>query len=46
LDRYYLTADNPDPNLCGTIDSTQLSWLDAQVGQTKATHKFLFIHTP
>jgi len=46
LDPYYLTADNPDPNLGGTIDPTQLSWLDAQVAQTKATHKFLFIHTP
>jgi hypothetical protein len=46
LDPYYLTADNPDPTLGGTIDSTQLTWLAAQVAQSNATHKFLFIHTP
>ena len=46
LDPYYLTADNTSPNLCGTIDPTQLAWLETQVAQTKATHKFLFIHTP
>ena len=46
LDPYYLTADVPNPDLGGTIDSTQLNWLATQVAQTKATHKFLFIHTP
>jgi hypothetical protein len=46
LDSYYLTADNPSPNISGTIDSTQLTWLAAQVAQSNATHKFLFIHPP
>jgi hypothetical protein len=46
LDPYYLTADDLNPNLGGTIDDTQLNWLAAQVAQTKATHKILFIHTP
>ncbi len=46
LDPYYLTADVPNPNLSGTIDSNQLTWLTAQLARTKATHKFLFIHTP
>jgi hypothetical protein len=46
LDPYYLTADDPSPSLCGTIDSTQLTWLENQVAQTKASHKFLFIHAP
>ncbi len=46
LDPYYLTADNPNPNLNGTFDNTQLNWLAAQVAQTKASHKFLFSHAP
>jgi hypothetical protein len=46
LDPYYLNQDTVHENLGGNIDSTQLSWLKAQVAQTKATHKFLFIHTP
>jgi hypothetical protein len=46
LDPYYLTADVATPDLGGLIDYTQLNWLATQVAQTKATHKFLFIHTP
>jgi hypothetical protein len=46
LDPYYLTADVPSPDLGGTIDNNQLNWLAAQVAQTQASHKFLFIHTP
>jgi hypothetical protein len=46
LDPYYLTADNPNPSLCGTIDATQFAWLETQVAQTQAAHKFLFIHAP
>jgi hypothetical protein len=46
LDPYYLTADVIPTGLGGNIDDTQLSWLSAQVAQTKAIHKFLFIHTP
>ena len=45
LDQYYLTGDVP-ANLTGAIDPTQLSWLTAQVAQSKARHKFLFIHGP
>ncbi len=46
LDPYYLQADDPSPSLSGTIDAPQLAWLSAQVAQTDAIHKFLFIHTP
>jgi len=48
LDPYYLTADVPSEKvkLGGHIDYTQLNWLSFQAAQTKATHKFLFIHTP
>jgi hypothetical protein len=46
LDPYYLTKDTIAKNLGGNIDSTQMTWLKAQVAQTHATHKFLFIHTP
>jgi hypothetical protein len=46
LDPYFLTADVPNPNTGGTFDTTQLMWLASQVGQTKATHKFLFNHAP
>jgi 3',5'-cyclic AMP phosphodiesterase CpdA len=45
LDPYFLTADAPSFDN-GTIDPPQLAWLEAQVAQTKATHKFLFIHVP
>jgi len=46
LDAYYLTHSFKDSTMGGNIDSTQMSWLKAQVAQTKATHKFLFIHSP
>jgi hypothetical protein len=46
LDPYYLTADIVPSDLGGNIDSTQMAWLQNQVAQTKAIHKFLFIHTP
>jgi hypothetical protein len=46
LDPYYLTADIDPSGLGGTIDPTQMTWLQNQVAQTKAIHKFLFIHTP
>ncbi|MCK9422084.1 MAG: metallophosphoesterase [Bacteroidales bacterium] len=47
LDPYYLTQDTTKPaTLGGHIDSTQMAWLKAQVALSKATHKFLFIHTP
>jgi hypothetical protein len=46
LDPYYLTSNVIPTTLGGNIDPTQMSWLTAQVAQTKATHKFLFIHTP
>ena len=46
LDAYYLTHSFKDTTVGGNIDSTQMSWLKEQVAQTKATHKFLFIHSP
>jgi Calcineurin-like phosphoesterase len=46
LDPYYLTNDVPAANTAGTLDATQLNWLTGQLALTKATHKFLFIHTP
>jgi hypothetical protein len=46
LDPYYVTKDTVHMGLGGHIDSTQMSWLKAQVAQSGATHKFLFIHTP
>ena len=46
LDPYYVTKDTVHMGLGGHIDSTQMSWLKAQVAQNSATHKFLFIHTP
>ena len=46
LDAYYLTQSFHDSTVGGNIDPTQMSWLRAQVAQTKATHKFLFIHSP
>ena len=46
LDPYYLVRSVTNPDLSGNIDDTQLKWLEDQVAKTKATHKFLFIHTP
>lgn len=48
LDPYYITSDTIDtPDFInGSVDDTQLSWLTAQLTQTKASHKFLFIHAP
>ncbi len=46
LDPYYLTHDTIPLNLGGHINGTQISWLRSQVAQSKAMHKFLFIHTP
>ena len=46
LDPYYLTHNIIPDGLGGNIEDPQMSWLRAQVAQTKATHKFLFIHTP
>ena len=46
LDPYYLTHDSVPDGLGGNIEGPQMSWLRTQVAQTKATHKFLFIHTP
>ena len=46
LDPYFVTKDTVHMGLGGHIDSTQMSWLKAQVAQCGATHKFLFIHTP
>jgi 3',5'-cyclic AMP phosphodiesterase CpdA len=45
LDPYYLTG-NQTSELGGNVTSAQLDWLADQVAHTKATHKFLFIHTP
>ncbi len=45
LDPYYITEDTPQ-FLDGGIDETQMTWLADQLARTKATHKFLFIHTP
>ena len=46
LDPYYLTHDSVPDGLGGNIEGPQMAWLRAQVAETKATHKFLFIHTP
>ncbi len=46
LDCYYLTQDVPDPDLHGSVDNTQRTWLVNQLKKTKATHKFLFMHPP
>jgi hypothetical protein len=53
-DCYYLTADDNNPalnqeddgSLNGTFDVIQLAWLENQLTQTKATHKFVFVHAP
>ncbi len=47
LDPYFMSKDTTLPkHLGGNIESAEMTWLKAQVAQTKATHKFLFIHTP
>ena len=46
LDPYFLTGNETSYNLGGNVTSAQLDWLADQVAKTKATHKFLFIHTP
>lgn len=46
LDPYYLTQNIIPDGLGGHIDEVQLKWLAHQVAKTRATHKFLFIHTP
>ena len=46
LDPYYINRDTVHMGLGGTIDSAEMAWLMAQVSQTNALHKFLFIHTP
>jgi hypothetical protein len=46
LDPYFLTHDSVPDGLGGNIEGPQMAWLRAQVAQTKATHKFIFIHTP
>jgi hypothetical protein len=46
LDPYYLTKDTMHLKLGGNIDSAQMAWLETQVAQSTALHKFLFIHTP
>ena len=46
LDPYFVTKDTMHLGLGGHIDATQMTWLKAQVAQTTAKHKFLFIHTP
>lgn len=46
LDPYYMTTPTAPADLTGNIDSTQMDWLLSQLAQTKATHKFLCIHTP
>ncbi|MHB8067821.1 MAG: metallophosphoesterase family protein [Desulfobaccales bacterium] len=46
LDCYYVTKDSPGINLDGLFDDTQLTWLENQLKNTKATHKFVFAHAP
>jgi hypothetical protein len=46
LDPYFVSKDTMHLGLGGHIEATQMAWLKTQVAQTKATHKFLFIHTP
>ena len=46
LDPYFVKKDTVHMGLGGHIDDDQMSWLKAQVAQTSAQHKFLFIHTP
>jgi hypothetical protein len=45
LDCYYLTQDAYlDEN--GEVNDTQRTWLENQLSQVTATHKFLFTHAP
>jgi 3',5'-cyclic AMP phosphodiesterase CpdA len=46
LDPYFLTDNETPGHLGGNVTSAQLDWLADQVAQTKAAHRFLFIHTP
>jgi hypothetical protein len=46
LDSYYLTQDDPNPDDHGHVDDIQRTWLVNQLTQTRATHKFLFMHPP
>jgi len=46
LDSYFLTHDSMPASLGGNISGVQMSWLRTLVAQSKAVHKFLFIHTP
>lgn len=47
LDPYFLNVDTLHPKgLGGHIDSEQMAWLKAQVAQSGARHKFLFVHCP
>ena len=46
LDPYFVSKDTIHRGLGGNIDAAQMSWLRTQVAHTRATHKFLFIHTP
>jgi hypothetical protein len=46
LDCYYLTQDDPSPDDHGHVDDIQRTWLVNQLTQTRATHKFLFMHPP
>ncbi len=45
-DCYYITQDSPSSDLDGNFDFTQLAWLNDQFTQSKATHKFFFVHAP
>jgi hypothetical protein len=45
-DCYYLTQDTQGADLHGNIDATQLSWISQKLTQSKATHKFFFVHAP
>ena len=46
LDPYFLIKDDPTADLGGTINPVQIAWLEDQLAQTRANHKFLFIHVP
>lgn len=46
LDPYFVYRDTMKLNMGGFIDSTQMTWLNTQVAQSGALHKFLFIHVP
>ena len=46
LDPYFVNKDTVHMGLGGHIEPAMMSWLQTQVAQTTATHKFVFIHTP